>query len=100
MTVKNKILIREPEGFKWLVMCIINEKIERAVYSDLTDACELIGTSKSTMQRRLRVNDQVKINGYQVIKIPYFKSNRGKEHINGKHVMDSQLETIINKELI
>lgn len=97
----NKTLNDKPDGYKWLLVWISEEKIKREVYSDLTDICNIIGVSKSTLQRRLKEdNYKVKLKGYQIYKVPYFKSNRGKEHINGKHVKDSQLETIINKELI
>ena len=98
---KNKTIIGKPDGYKWLLVWINQEKIERAIFSDLTEICNIIGVSKSTLQRRLREDNYiVKIKGYQIFKVIYFKSSRGKEHINGKPILNNQLDSIIIKELI
>jgi hypothetical protein len=94
MESDNKILIRKPDGYKWLVMCINKEKIERVIYSDLTDVCEIIGISKSTIQRRLKVSNSIEENGFQIIKIPYFKSNRG-SNIDNKEDLEKEKRKLI-----
>jgi hypothetical protein len=89
MESDNKIKVDSPDGYKWLVMWMNGEVIERAIYSDLQEICNMIGISKSTLQRRLRENkNKIQARGVKIIRTPYFKSNRGKQtKMNGKDVL-------------
>ena len=74
-----------PDSYKWLIMAINHETIKRGIFSDLKQVGEIVGVHEATLRNRFKTNknqDRIDINGFSVIKIAYFKSQRGRAEKN------------------
>lgn len=80
MDGKDKVFGFESDSYRWLVIIVIDNKIDGGIFTDLKQIGRHIGTSESTLRRRLQDmngTNRIKINGFTIQKMPYYKSKRG-----------------------
>jgi len=73
------------DDYKWLVIIIKDNKIYGGIFTDLKQIGKQIGVSDMTIRRRLKEMNgtrRIKINGYTIQEMPYFKSKRGPTNDN------------------
>jgi benzoyl-CoA reductase/2-hydroxyglutaryl-CoA dehydratase subunit BcrC/BadD/HgdB len=74
------IVTDDPTGYKWVTLKVENNIIDGAVYTDFKEMNRHLGTSDSTIKRKLKASNglgRIKVNGYTIVKMPYYKSKRG-----------------------
>jgi len=70
----------EPSGYKWVILKIEDNIIKGAVFTDIKGMSKKVGVSDKTIRRRLKEMNgtgRIKINGFTIQEMPYFKSKRG-----------------------
>lgn len=76
----------ESDNYKWLVITVEDNIIKGGIFTDLVQIGRHIGTSESTIKRRLSEMNgtrRIKINGYTITRLPYYKSKRGYNNVRG-----------------
>jgi hypothetical protein len=80
MVEDNNVFEFESDDYKWLVIIVKDNKIDGGIFTDLKQISRHIGISDSTLRRRMNEangENRVKINGFTIVKMPYYKSKRG-----------------------
>jgi hypothetical protein len=65
---------------RWIAIKIEDNKIIGGIFTDIKEIGRRIGTSDATIRRRLKNMNgtgRIRINGYTIQEMPYFKSKRG-----------------------
>jgi hypothetical protein len=90
----------KPDGYKWVITAISgglrDNDFYGGVFTDMKYAAECIGVSESTFRRRMNgsIKEGFEINGFEIIKMPYYKSKRGSfETMKGLTNQTNQDET-------
>lgn len=77
---KSDVFNFDSDDYRWLVIKVMNNKIKAGVFTDLKQIGRHIGTSDATIRRRLRDMNgtgRIKVNGFTIQEVPYYKSKRG-----------------------
>lgn len=85
MVEDNDVLGFKSGDYRWIVIKVKDNIIEGGVFIDKKDIGKRIGVSYSTLKRRLKEMNglgRIKINGYTIQEMPYFKSKRGPNNDN------------------
>jgi hypothetical protein len=93
----NDIFNIKPDGFKWLIMAINHETIKRGIFSDLKQVGDIVGVHEATIRNKFKINnEQIDINGFSIMKIPYFKSQRGRSEKDVSFYSKKEKKEIVN----
>jgi hypothetical protein len=87
MDEQNNVLGFESDDYRWLVIIVKDNRIRGGVFTDLKELGNKVGVSDKTIRRRLKEmngEQRVKINGFTIVKMPYFKSKRGGYNESGE----------------
>jgi len=85
MVEEDNVLGFDSDDWRWLVIIIKDNKINGGIFTDIKGMSKKIGVSDKTIRRRLKEMNgtgRIKINGYTIQEMPYFKSKRGPNNDN------------------
>lgn len=69
----------EPDAYRWVVTYNNMDIIGGGIFTDMKMASDYAGTSEKTFYRRLMEEGNIfKVNGFNVMRLPYYKSKRGR----------------------
>lgn len=80
MVEEDKAFGFESDEYRWMVIIVNDNKIDGGIFTDLRQIGRHIGASESTIRRRLKEMNgtgRIKINGFTIQEMPYYKSKRG-----------------------
>ncbi len=85
MVEESNVFGFESDDWRWIVIIVKDNKIVGGIFTDLKQIGRHIGVSDTTIRRRLKEMNgtgRIKINGYTIQEMPYFKSKRGPNNDN------------------
>jgi hypothetical protein len=81
----NSVFGFESDDYRWIVIIVKDNKINGGIFTDIKQIGRHIGVSDTTIRRRLNEMNgtgRIKVNGFTIQKMPYFKSKRGPNNGN------------------
>lgn len=67
----------DDKTYKWVVIYEGSGDFKGGIFADSMQVAKFVGVSDSTIRRKIKNNEFFYIDKYRIMKLEYFKSNRG-----------------------